>query len=307
MQPEPPQSAASASRSREALGLSAVIFVNLLWAMSFPATAIAVRTIPSILLTLIRLGVATLVLSPWWWFGGGRRLWNKRILLLAAFLGVMGFTFPVFLETDGLRLSSPAIAAIAIAMEPLFTTVLSAIASRERLPLRRWLALLLALIGAYAIAGFPRPGNPGYLAGDLLMMLAVMCYAIYNVYSKRLTDKVDSMPAAASALTFGFLGTIPLWFLAGQPLVRVWTSAGIFSTGYLALLSTAGAYVLWNLILRVFHVSFAALFLYMQPVFGVLLSVLIVHVAPEWYFYIGAVIILFSIFLGRTKREETTQ
>ncbi|SHJ63555.1 DMT family transporter [Alicyclobacillus tolerans] len=300
----PPPGEAPASPSREAFGLFSVLFVNLIWAASFPATAFAVHSFPPVFLTLMRLSVGGLLLSPWLFLRSARRLFHPRVLALSAFLGVVGFSLPVFFETEGLYQSTPAVAAISIAMEPLFTTFIAAMVLRERLTWRRIFALFLALIGAYAIAGFPRPDNPGYWLGDLFMLAAVLCYAVYNALSKKLTDSVPSMPAASASLLFGALGSLPIWLLLHHPLPHEWISKDIYAAAYLTLFCTTGAYVLWNLILRVFHASFAALFLYLQPVFGVLLSVWLLHIQPEASFYVGSVVILFSLFLGRQQRGE---
>lgn len=287
-------------RSLHVVGVFAVILANLIWAGSFSATAIDVKGMSPTFITLVRLGAGALILSPFLRLPKGER-WDVRTILLALVLGAIGFAGPVYLETKGLALSTPALAAISISMEPLFTVVIASLLLREPLSMTRRLALGLALFGAWAIAGFPRPGSTGYLIGDLFLLLAVFCYAIYNAYSKNLTVRLPSAAATAATLWGGFFATIPIWWASGASVPHSVSLASWLALLYLALFATAGAYLLWMFALKVIPVSEAALFLYMQPVFGVILSVWIVGTRPNWGFYVGASLILVAIVLGRQK------
>jgi drug/metabolite transporter (DMT)-like permease len=284
------------------IGIGMLVFVNLLWAGSFPAMAFAVSAMSPSLITVIRLGTGALVLAPFLLRERGI-IREPGTLLLCIVLGAVGFAAPVTLEMEGLADSTPAMAAIAIAIEPLFTAIVATLALHERLSKRRIIAFLLALLGAWIIADMPRPGKPGYIIGDILLLLAVFCYALYNAYSSRLTARLSPSAGAGATLLTGFLTSIPIWLLAGKPIPAHMDTAQTSSLLYLCLGATAVAYLLWQVILNRFQVSFAALFLYLQPVFGVVLSVLIVGTHPPAYFYAGGALILFAIFIGQ-KTEK---
>jgi drug/metabolite transporter (DMT)-like permease len=280
------------------IGIGMLIFVNLLWAGSFPAMAFAVSAMSPSLITMIRLGTGALVLAPFL-IRGWPRVRNPKTIMQCVVLGAVGFTAPVTLETAGLAASTPAMAAIAIAIEPLFTAIIASFMLRERLSKLRISAFLLALIGAWVIAGMPRPGAPGYLVGDILLLLAVFCYAIYNTYSSKLTANLTPSASAGATLLTGFLTSIPVWLVMGHHIPARMNIQQTTSLLYLCLGATAVAYPMWQVILNRFQVSFAALFLYLQPVFGVVLSVLIVGTHPPAYFYGGGALILFAIFIGQ--------
>ncbi|OFW80222.1 MAG: hypothetical protein A2201_02640 [Alicyclobacillus sp. RIFOXYA1_FULL_53_8] len=288
------------TRSRQYVGVAAIILANFIWSGSFSATAIAVHGMSPAFISMVRLGTGALVLSPFLKLSKGSK-WDWKTIFLALMLGAIGFAAPVYLETVGLALSTPALAAISIALEPLFTVVIASLLLRERLNWSRRLALAVAFVGAWAIAGLPRPGKSGYLAGDLLLIAAVFCYAIYNAYSQRLAGKLSSAAATSATLWGGFLSSIPIWLLTGGDVPHSLRFPDWTALLYLALVATASAYVLWMFALKIIPVSQAALFLYMQPVFGVLLSVMIVGTRPGWYFYLGAGLILFAILLGRER------
>ena len=285
------------SRRATAAGL---VLVNLAWAAGYPAAAIALRDIPSGLLTVVRLGIAALMLAPLAARSRGTR-WDRGTVALAASLGVVGFALPIYLQTLGLAMSTPAMTAILVALEPLFTAVLAGALLRQPLPALRRIALAVALVGAWTIAGLPRPGHAGYLAGDVLLVLSVVCFATYNAFSSRLTDRVPPPAAASATLWAGFLGMIPLWLLLGAGLPHHLSTGPAAATAFLAVVGTGLAYLVWVTALGRIPAAEAALYLYLQPVFGVLLSVLLTGARPSAGFYLGAGLILFGVFLGAER------
>lgn len=274
-----------------------LILTNLVWAAGYPAAAIALRDIPSAFLTLLRLAAAALLLSPFLRLPPGRR-WDRPALALAAGLGFLGFSLPIYLQTVGLALTTPAMTAVLVALEPLATALIAAVHLRQPLPPRRRLALLLALLGAWIIAGLPRPGHAGYLLGDLLLLLSTLCFATYNAVSARLTERVPPLAAAGATLWTGLLGMVPLWLLLGAALPVHVGVAPALAAAFLAVVGTGLAYAVWVAALDGLPAAEVALYLYLQPVFGVLLSVLLTGARPPAAFYAGAVLILAAVGLG---------
>ncbi|WP_241711892.1 DMT family transporter [Sulfoacidibacillus ferrooxidans] len=286
-------------RSKPMMGLLGVVLANVIWSGSFPATAIALTQVPPSLLTVVRLGTGALVLSPALW--RERKQVTLHAILLSLILGCVGFSLPVYFETKGLGLSTPAIAAVMMALEPVFTAIVATLWLRETLTTRRKVALFVAMIGTWIIAGLPRPGDLGYLEGDLLLVAAVLCYALYNAFSKRLITRVSVLSATSLTLLGGFIGSIPLWIAKGAPIPHVIARPELLSVFYLALLATAGAYFLWLFALTMFSASKVSLFLYMQPILGVILSFLIVRAKPSPSFFIGAIFIFLALYMSERR------
>ena len=272
---------------------------NLVWAAGYPLTVLALRDFAAPLLTVIRLGAASLICLPLLWArrpGGGA--WNRRALGLAAVLGLVGFALPVYLQTAGLARSTPAITAILVALEPLFTAVLAALLLRERLPATRCLALGAALVGAWIIAGAPRPGHGGYLWGEGLLLLSIVCFAAYNALSARLASLVGAPAATSGVLLAGFAGSLPIWALARFPAPLHLHASPLLAAAFLAVVGTGAAYWMWMYAVDRMPVAQVAIFLYLQPVFGAALSFWLEGRAPDLAFYLGAALILGAVHLG---------
>lgn len=279
---------------------SLLVMANLIWSGSFAATSVAARALSPTFLTMIRLLIGGIVLFPF----VIRMLLKDRTsltilaVLKSALLGIIGFTLPVTLETLGIHVSSPALGAVSIALEPLFTVLISSLLLRQHLQKRRRLAMGLAALGAWVVAGCPRPGVIGYAWGDILLLCAVLCYALYNAISSRLTENVSPAAATSIMLLAGSLGCVPLWLFNGHLMVQHLSMSSLVSLLYLSLFATSGAYLIWLVVLQDRDIASATITLYLQPVFGVLFSIAIVHVWPNWFFYAGAVVILLALYLG---------
>ncbi|SIS79783.1 DMT family transporter [Alicyclobacillus vulcanalis] len=277
-------------------------FANLMWSGSFSATALAARSFSPPFIVMARMIIGGAVLSPFVLRDVRQGGWTWSKVLRISILGLLGFTVPVTMETEGIHVSSPALGAVSIALEPLLTLAISAIVFRTPLGPRRWFAMLLAAVGAWVVAGCPRPGFAGYLLGDLLMLGAVTCYAIYNAISGRLTADVSAGGATSIMLFVAGLGCVPVYLWTGHPWPHHVAAASLISLVFLAFFATAVAYLIWILVLQDHDVASAAITLYMQPVFGVLISIAVTGERPSALFYLGGAMILLALFLGQHRR-----
>ena len=283
--------------------LVSLLLMNFIWAGTYPATALALISLSAPLLTMIRLGTGSVVMMPFLW--RSVRSWSLSMVVRVTFLGIVGFSLPLVLQTQGLKLSTPAMAAISIALEPLFTAAMASLWLKQPLSkARRW-ALIVAIGGAWAVAGFPRPGVKGYILGDSLLLLAVVCFAVYNVFSSSLSRYLGPGEATAGTFLGGFVGTVPIWLFSGAQLPLHWKVPSIMATVYLALLGTAVAYFLWMHTASRISVALMALFLYLQPVLGVLLSLLFIPTHVGWSFVAGSLAILLALYMGRDRLQKS--
>lgn len=108
------------------------------------------------------------------------------------------------------------------------------------------------------------------VTGEGFIFLSTIAYAFSSVYLKRYSKEEN--PVVLSGWQFAAGGTIMMicGLVMGGRLAQ-WSSAGIAMLGYMALIS-AVAYSLWGILLKYNPVSRVAVFGFMNPVFGVILS-----------------------------------
>ena len=114
-----------------------------------------------------------------------------------------------------------------------------------------------------------------HLLGDGFIFLSTVAYAFSSVFLKRYS--AEENPVVLSGYQFmigGIIMAVAGWIAGGR--LTVVTGQGMAMQFYLALVS-AVAYSLWGMLLKYNPISRVAVFGFMNPVFGVLLSAILLQ------------------------------
>jgi drug/metabolite transporter (DMT)-like permease len=141
---------------------------------------------------------------------------------------------------------------LALSTLPLMTMVCGALLGLERLSWRKSAGVLLAMGGvALALAAGLKSAPAGAWRGDLIMVGATLCMALYNVYARPFIARssplgylVAGMTVGGGALLLISLATGRLAIILAFDASRAWTGL------YLAAGGGALAFFLWVLALR---------------------------------------------------------
>lgn len=120
-------------------------------------------------------------------------LWKDALKLIA--LGVFGIYAYMSLYALSLSYTTPVNFAIFNAMQPLWVVIVSAVVCRESVESRKLLGLAIGFAGALlCILSEPSAevaSNP--LLGNMLAIVASVIYAVYLVFSARMTGRMSSV------------------------------------------------------------------------------------------------------------------
>ena len=237
-----------------------------LWAISFPATKVAMQAFGAGELALLRFAISSVALLA---YVRAKELPLPELadmprLAVTGLLGVtvyqIGFNFGL------LRISSGA-AAVLIDTIPLWAALLSSLLLRERMRAAGWAGLLIGFAGAALIAlGESGDARHGFEAGGgtALLLMAAIAFAAAAVVQKPLLPKYGAPLVTAWSFIFGTLGLA--WALPGLlPQVERAPRSAMLAVVFLALFPGALAYLLWNQALARLPVALAASSLYLVP------------------------------------------
>lgn len=147
-----------------------------------------------------------------------------------------------------------------------------------------------------------------HLNGEGFIFLSTVAYAFSSVYLKRYS-KIEN-PVLLSGWQFisgGLVMTI-MGLLMGGKITKV-TAAGIAMLFYLACIS-AVAYSLWGILLKYNPVSRVAVFGFMNPVFGVILSAFLLgerEQASGIKSIIALILVSIGIYITAKVKEEKVE
>ena len=179
-----------------ALGLGALGAITVVWGSTFVIVKDALDTIPPSLLLAVRFTLAALALS---WTGI-----DRRAVVPALWLGLLAFA-DFATQTVGLGITSASNAAFITGLSVVLTPVVAAVFWRRPLARRDYVAAGVGFVGLAVIA--TRDGLSAVNAGDLLILLTAVSYALFIVYLGEVGGRVN-------ANSLAFMQHLPMLALA---------------------------------------------------------------------------------------------
>ncbi len=277
---------------------------NALWACSYVAAKFALRDTSVTMMLALRMGIAALVLLPLLIARRKELNLTRRDLPQLAVLALVGFVINKLFEYGGLALTTASDVALLITSESIFTAALSWLLLRERFKPITGFALLLGLMGVYLIVerslvpNIPAGGGALRILGDLLVVLALLIEAFYTVRGKALLVKHPPLLITAASI----VGSVVFWApVAGWELLSSgWHPLGLeawLGVGWMALMSTVIAYLAWFQGLTRINGSAAASTLFIQPLLGTVLAIVLLHDQLTPMTIVGGMLIVVSVYI----------
>ena len=219
----------------------------------------------------LRVAIAGLVLLPFALMNL-RKVTRKNFfpLLIA---GLFGNCIPAFLFAKAQETLDSSFAGILNSLTPLFTFIVAVAFFKSKF---KWLNLIgigIGLIGAIGLIVSKDLSASGDFSMAFLVIAATLCYAIsVNTIKNYLQDL---KPLTITALAFSFVMVPAFIILAGTDFAGVISSNpnGLASLGYvsvLAIVGTAFAVALFNVLLKRSSAIFASTVTYLIPIVAIM-------------------------------------
>jgi drug/metabolite transporter (DMT)-like permease len=281
-----------------------LVLANVLWATSYVASKFVLHDLSVTMMLALRMSLSALLLLPFLIWHYRTTGLSRKDLLQLALLSLLGFVVNKLLEFGGLALSTASDVALLISAEALYTATLSWLLLRE--PFKRGTAfsLLLGFCGVYLVVGqgilptfSAANGGVGRMIGDILVMLALLCEAFYTVRGKSMLVKQSPLVVTAAAI----VGSMAVWGpVAGWEVLQAgWPQLDLMSwlaIGWLVVVSTIVAYLAWFYGLSKVDGSLAASTLFIQPLLGTLLAIVLLNEHLTSFTIVGGLLIIVSVY-----------
>jgi len=237
-----------------------------------------VLALPVMFLAWLRFGIGALAMPHWLIKPPNEPAMSRSIkglLFLESFLGNFMFTICMLF---GVSLTTAVSAGIIMATLPSVVALLSWLFLRERIGLRVWAAIALAVIGislfSLAKADVSVPAGHNALWGNLLVFAAVLCEASYAVIGKKLTGTLSPKRITALINLWGFVMMTPFGLYAtwGFHFSSVPAAMWLLLLFY-ALAASVWTVWLWMTGLKTIAASRAGVFTVMLPISAALVGV----------------------------------
>jgi terminal-alkyne amino-acid exporter len=303
-----PRVSAVATTARPAAGdrLAGLALVTtiVLWASAFAGIRVALRAFSPEHLSILRLGVASVVLGAVAAARGGVRAPARADLPRLVLVAFAGMTAYQLLLNSG-EVSVPAgTASLLVNVSPLFTALLAVTLLGERLSRRARAGLALGFGGA-ALVAVSRGGGLGFDARALLVLGAAVAQATFFVAQKSLLERsrLDAFDVTAWAMWIGTALLLP--FAPGLPhAVASASPSSLVAVAYLGVGASALGFVAWAYASARVPVSFAASTLYAIPVVATVVAWAWLGETPALLAVAGGAVAIAGVALTAGERRR---
>ena len=296
--------------SRSSSRLSPYLLLTLtplFWAGNFVVGRAIRNDVPPIALAFWRWAIAALLLLPFAWphLRGRwpliRRQW--RSLTLFSVLGVVCFNVFAYL---GLQYTTATNGVLLNSAIPILIIALNAIFLGNRPTPMQATGVALSLAGVLVIVAQGDIALFSALtlnAGDVSVLAAVLAWAVYTILLKQRPMDLHPLAFLAVLTIIGVIVLLPLYLMelaSGRHLILSGKAA--MALAYVAIFPALLGYVFWNRGVAAVGPNRAGLFIHLMPVFGTLLSVLLLGERPKLFQIAGIGLIFMGIALT-TRRK----
>ena len=179
----------------------------------------------------------------------------------------------------------------------------------EKFGLREGIGVVLGFVGVVCIV---MQGDLQILLsltfniGDIILLLATMSYSVYAVFLRRAPPELSASALMTGMFGFAALLMLPIWlvevFVYDRPTpVNV---TAFWSIGFMTFGPSVLAQIFWAYSVSKVGPGRAGYFIYLAPVFGVVMGTSLLGEIFYWYHAVGIAMIFTGIWLA-TRKQAT--
>ena len=264
------------------------------------------RYIPlsSAMLALFRglLGSALLLILVFVKGGKLQKLKSRTVFLLAVTGALMGFNWMLLFEAY--NYTSVAVATMCYYMQPTIVILLSPFVFSEKLTFKKLICAVAAIIGMVFVSGILN-GNgikTRDIKGILFGLGAAALYSAVVILNKKVVVK-DVYEKSIIQLAAAAIILIPYLLLTEDITKTTLNGTAVCMVLLVGIVHTGIAYALYFGSMKNLKAQSIAVMSYIDPVFALLLSAVILHEGLTVYGAIGAILIIGSAFVSEIARN----
>ena len=232
-----------------------------------------------------------------------KKLWANSFKdeMLFLLCGIVAGSVYFISENVALQYTLVSNVSLITSMSPLLTMLIAAaIFKTDRPDKGAYIGSLVAFIGVGLVifnSSFNLSINP---LGDMLALLAALCWAIYCILLKPLNVTYDARFITRKVFFYGVLTAIPFLMVEPEiaPLSILLIPSVIYNLLFLSLVCSLGAYLLWAITVKKLGSIQASNYLYFQPIITLVFSLIILHEQVTLIGGTGCALILFGVWLS---------
>lgn len=233
-----------------------------------------------------------------------RLLLPWRIEIHFALAGFTGILLDYLFENTALLYTGAAVVSVIVGAAPFILGVLAYVILKQKPNKYFPIGFVLAIIGIAIICFEGEESVNFHWLGELISLCACLAWAFYGLFSEKINNQnFDVILVTRRLFFYGTLYILPLYLLFGNPksLIYFRDPVNLVNILYLGLGACVFAFVIWNYAISVLGSVMTNVYVYLLPVFTIILSALILHEKITFAMVLGTVLTLIGLALSERK------
>ncbi|SKA97042.1 Permease of the drug/metabolite transporter (DMT) superfamily [Caloramator quimbayensis] len=279
-----------------------MIMSTIFWAGAFIAGKLSAPYIPAFTLTFLRFSLASLIL----YFVVKKKeptqfKLSKKDIPVFTFTGIVGmFGYHVFFF-NALKYTTAINSSIIAATNPLVTAILCIVFLKDKINSKRVFGIILSFVGVFLTitnANMSILINLSFNKGDILMLIAVLMWASYSVYSKKVMQYYSPLILTYYSFLFCSIFLIPfVIYEAPWRLIGTIPYYSYIASIYMSIFPSVIGYLVQQMSIKQIGPSKTAIFVNLVPIFSIILSTLILRETISPVKFLTALLIVTGVYI----------
>ena len=293
------------TKSFSYIGIISLIFAMLIWASSFIALKLAMQDLEPYTVIFFRMIIASLCfiyfIKSFLKYEFSRRD-IKYILLLAFFEPCLYFIF----EAKAIQLTTASQVGMITSLMPVITAMAAGYFLKEIITKQLLLGSFIAIAGVVwlSLQSTTSVSAPNPMLGNFFEFLAMVCGAGYTIVARYLANRYSALFITAIQVFIGAIFFFPFFLYEFYTTDFNFSMTSILCVLYLGIVVTLGGYGLYNYALTKIEASKAAVFVYLIPVFTLILAFLILNEKLSFVELVASVTILIGVLISEVPIDK---
>lgn len=288
-----------------------LILTNVFWGASGVAVKVALTQLDIFEIVAYRFTVAAFVLLviTLLWKGRKALMVKRRDLPLLALLAFLGIPLEFLLQVLSLANTSVTNFTLIFCLAPFFIIFGSVLMTREKITGNKLLGTVLAFAGVAFVVLSGGMALSANLLGDGVALASCVVWAVYTVIGKPINQRYTTLTVLNYVFIFGALEMLPLLLLSPQTMPTAFTGDTWVSMAFLTVFCSLAAFFMYNNGVEKLPASTVGMFIYLNPLAGVLLAAIVLGEAVTVFTFAGMALIILGIYVSerlvmRVKRAN---
>ncbi|HMK46336.1 MAG TPA: DMT family transporter [Methanocella sp.] len=294
----------SLPESNTTIMIIGLVLVNVLWGASSIAAKEVLTQLNPVETVTIRFAIAfAVVLAAALLFKQDALKVRLSDIPAFIFLSITGVSLQFVLQVFSLVYTTVTNFSLLFNLSTFFIIIFGALLLNEAPKRKQLIGGLVGFVGVFLIVAAGTVDlSLAHLPGDLMGLSSAALFGLYTVASKKISRRYSPLTLLLYTFFFGLVGMLPFYvFTTPMRSLTTLTPLSWVSLGFLAICCSVVAFLIYNHGLEKLPASMVGMSIYVTPLAGVTLAVILLGESLTIYTIAGAVLIMAGLYIIQNR------